>query len=402
MSTTILVPEYLKGLTADSPPGHRFQLYLGGWQLVGELKLEKNAALQGVLSLGSSASAHIDALQKRQAALAAALGGRALCRAAKTISPFVTGVGIEHPVENGFAFLSPYGIPYLPGSGIKGVLRRAAEELAFARQSDWDLLKLWLLFGFENSDFFESSPPDETAARQRAAELEATDPNLVAALAKSLNQQNEPGFLFRLCTADGAQWRKGLQWRGALRCWDAFLAPARDALVIEILTPHHTAYYEAKNGSPTPADCESPKPIPFLAIPPGSSLNLVIECVPGRLPETLRNGWTTLAGAALEHACSRLGFGAKTAVGYGAFELQRRPAAPAAPPSPAAPAQLDAIKLIEAFKNLPGPEKLAHRPKLIESLKNAGQWRPEGNPAKDKVVKRTQEVLAILRALEPQ
>ncbi|HUM09057.1 MAG TPA: RAMP superfamily CRISPR-associated protein, partial [Acidocella sp.] len=50
------------------------------------------------------------------------------------IAPFTTGLGNEHPLENGFAFLNPYGLPYLPGSGVKGVLRQAARELA---SGDW-------------------------------------------------------------------------------------------------------------------------------------------------------------------------------------------------------------------------------------------------------------------------
>ena len=49
---------------------------------------------------------------------------------ATAIAPFTTGLGNEHPLENGFAFFNPYGLPYLAGSGVKGVLRQAARELA--------------------------------------------------------------------------------------------------------------------------------------------------------------------------------------------------------------------------------------------------------------------------------
>src|SRR5690625_7299883 len=56
-----------------------------------------------------------------------------------TTAPFATGLGNEHPTENGFAFLNPYGLPYLPASGVKGVLRQAARELASGDwgESDW-------------------------------------------------------------------------------------------------------------------------------------------------------------------------------------------------------------------------------------------------------------------------
>ncbi len=64
-------------------------------------------------------------LLQRQAArrqeLAHALEGRFLMM--KTTSPFVTGLGREHPVENGFLWHHTLGVPYLPGSSVKGMIR---------------------------------------------------------------------------------------------------------------------------------------------------------------------------------------------------------------------------------------------------------------------------------------
>ncbi|HWO99019.1 MAG TPA: RAMP superfamily CRISPR-associated protein [Methylococcus sp.] len=71
------------------------------------------------------------ALADRQTALAATVPAEALLKLEATgVAPFTTGLGNEHPLENGFAFLNPYGLPYLPGSGVKGILRQAARELA--------------------------------------------------------------------------------------------------------------------------------------------------------------------------------------------------------------------------------------------------------------------------------
>lgn len=36
---------------------------------------------------------------------------------------FVSGLGLQHPTENGFAWHHTLGVPYLPASGLKGVLR---------------------------------------------------------------------------------------------------------------------------------------------------------------------------------------------------------------------------------------------------------------------------------------
>ena len=47
----------------------------------------------------------------------------------KNTSRFVTGMGREHPLENGFAWHHTLGVPYLPGSSLKGMLRAWLEEI---------------------------------------------------------------------------------------------------------------------------------------------------------------------------------------------------------------------------------------------------------------------------------
>jgi CRISPR/Cas system CMR subunit Cmr6 (Cas7 group RAMP superfamily) len=46
----------------------------------------------------------------------------------RQISPLTSRLGEHHPYENGFMFHPLYGIPYLPGSGIKGVVRDCLPE----------------------------------------------------------------------------------------------------------------------------------------------------------------------------------------------------------------------------------------------------------------------------------
>jgi len=53
--------------------------------------------------------------------MTAAFGGLAI--ELTTESPFVTGLGRSHPVENGFAWHHTLGVPYLAGSSIKGLVR---------------------------------------------------------------------------------------------------------------------------------------------------------------------------------------------------------------------------------------------------------------------------------------
>lgn len=57
-------------------------------------------------------------------------------------APFVTGMGNPHPLENGFTWHPTLGMPYLPGSAVKGLVR-AAVELAYQGEDKPALLKRW-------------------------------------------------------------------------------------------------------------------------------------------------------------------------------------------------------------------------------------------------------------------
>lgn len=252
------VPAYVGGAFDDCPSGHRFNLYFPVWKPDWQIdKTGKASALRQCLKLGSAKPA-LDALLARQQALADAVANdRKLVVDARSTSPFATGLGLEHPIENGFAFLTPYGLPYLAGSGVKGVLRRAAEELRDGGELDQAVIDA--LFGHE----------DANDAR-----------------------------------------------RGALSCWDVFPKPPGDALAVEIITPHFGHYYQDGD---TPHDAGKPNPIPFLAVPAGSQFRFVIVCEPGLLTDAARD-WQAVLNKIVEHAFDWLGFGAKTAVGYGAME----------------------------------------------------------------------------------
>jgi CRISPR-associated protein Cmr6 len=275
------LPNYPSGTLADTAlseaaPGHRFGLYYAGWN-ADFSKPGSGAAevLNGICKLPAHSSKLLDALVARQQGAAEAAPGTVHSLPCVAASPFATGLGNEHPLENGFAFLTPYGLPYLPGSGVKGVIRKAAEELAGGEWGDaqgWDEDTIRALFG----------PGEE-------------DPD----------RDENPS-------------------QGALRFWDVFPQPPESArgeaplLVTEIMTPHHGEYYQGKHG---PHTSEQPTPIPFLAVAPGARFAFHVEGHAGRLPENLRASWQTLLDAAFAHAGKWLGFGAKTAVGYGRMKL---------------------------------------------------------------------------------
>ena len=295
------VPAYLGKDFSQASPGLRFGMFLPLWGVdsrsgellwtTSDVKYEargpqreiralpdqnKTGALRDATKLNKSDLATMAALGQRQSALAAPLvaQGQLLTLHAIAVAPFTTGLGNEHPLENGFAFLNPYGLPYLAGSGVKGVLRQAARELAEHRWGD--------------------------------------------------DQGWTDGAITALFGKTGTDGETDLQ-RGALMFWDVLPQIEGDSLQVEIMTPHQSHYYQ--NGD-SPHESGQPNPINFLTVPPGSKFVFHVRCdvpfldrlAPDLAPDLSHEGrWQKLLSAAFTHAFQWLGFGAKTAVGYGAM-----------------------------------------------------------------------------------
>lgn len=330
------VPAYIGSEFECAPAGHRFRLYFQGW--TDEWEVDRKRKVEMIRTAAGKGAVPLDLLHElyaRQRLLAEMAGDRVLVVKVKSTAPFVTGVGSEHPLENGFAFLDPYGTPYLPGSSIKGVVRRAAEELAlFEPESEWDLLAVWWLFGFDGSSAFigkDKSPSGDLrqvrdawrdAYVRACSRLRVDDARdvLQAAADREIKERwsERPVEFLRSLSDDNASAR-ALHLSGSLRFWDALVRPPKDTLRVDIMNPHHGEYYQ---DGEAPGDFRSPNPIFFLAVPPGSSLTFVVELAPvGKFPAELNTRWRALLEAAFRHACRWLGFGAKTAVGYGTMAI---------------------------------------------------------------------------------
>ena len=230
---------------------------------------------------------------------------------ATAVAPFTTGLGNEHPLENGFDFLNPYGLPYLAGSGVKGVLRTAAQELASGQwaASDWEHSKGDL----KRHQVHEHNKPNGQQG-------------------KHLFNASDIDVLFGSEALDGEN-----HLRGVLSFWDVIPQIEGNSLMVEIMTPHQSHYYQKskeKNAQViSPHDSGAPIPISFLTVPPQSQFAFHVVCDNARLehlaPDLANNErWKVLLKEAFEHAFSWLGFGAKTSVGYGAMiseaEQQKR------------------------------------------------------------------------------
>lgn len=176
---------------------------------------------------------------------------------------FVTGMGNPHPVENSLLFHHTLGVPYLPGSSVKGLVRAWIETHL---ENPGELL--WRLFGSDHKD------PSQHEKDPQAGEIVFFD---------------------------------------ALP-----LQPPE--LVMDTMTPHMGSWYESGGTAPDrsanqPGDWHDPTPIPFLAV---RDTTLVFSFAPrstGQDSESLLD----MVEKVLSRALAEMGAGAKTAAGYGTF-----------------------------------------------------------------------------------
>lgn len=184
------------------------------------------------------------------------LGGQSIVF--KTVSPFVTGLGITHPVENGFAWHHTLGVPYLPGSSLKGALRAWVSQ--------------WLLDNQLERRAFGPRPAER--------DIEANQTQLDT---------------------------------GSVLFFDA-LPCGKVKLVADVMTPHYAEYYQEGD---VPGDWLSPVPIPFLTVAQGAEFLICLAPRSNKNEQHRKDCQSVLEH--LSEALEHLGAGAKTAVGYGRF-----------------------------------------------------------------------------------
>ena len=220
----------------------------------GKEKKKVSPASEWVQTLSGKQVGHeaVAGFAVRQRQLVEAEGG--ISRVFATDWHFVTGLGNNHPVENGFAWHPTLGVPYLTGAAVKGLLRGWCE--AWAEDfSEEDLLK-W--FGDTDQTgamiFFDAVPT-------KAVTLKAD-----------------------IMTPHYGDWyEKGGEPR-------------------------------KKDGSNVPADWHDPNPIPFLVVAKGATFQFSIAR--RAVPEAEAIDLARVMDE-LQEALEWLGAGAKTAAGYG-------------------------------------------------------------------------------------
>lgn len=188
-----------------------------------------------------------------------------------SVDHMIIGLGSDSVLETGLTLHHTYGVPYIPGSAVKGLCAHYCHELGEGFQDGSDLYKT--IFG------------DTSQA-------------------------------------------------GMIRFHDALIEPESlgNCLKDDVMTPHHSAYY-GSNGETAPTDFDSPTPVTFLSV--SGKFLFVISCDDvdefGAVTP-LGKRWLAFVWSLLGGALSKKGIGGKTNSGYGFGTRAELPAPPEPPP----------------------------------------------------------------------
>lgn len=196
----------------------------------------------------------------------------------KLSSRLITGTGLAHAGEVGFLFERNLGLPYLPATGLKGILR-LAHALNMA---------------------FDAHGEPTNLVRQKGDRLQL--------------DERDPATLIPTLFGIAPEGKDQESQRGDIIVLDAFpLAPPK--LATDIINCHHPKYYNGKTQQ-HPTDDDQPIPVKFLVVEPGTTFVLRLMLGPQAKP------YAEEVKKAVFRAMEQLGFGAKTAIGYGHFRLE--------------------------------------------------------------------------------
>ncbi|MBT2288285.1 type III-B CRISPR module RAMP protein Cmr6 [Paenibacillus albidus] len=181
-----------------------------------------------------------------------------------SISPLLVGHGGVSALETSLMLHRVYGVPYIPGSAVKGFTAHYCHRVL---------------------------------------------------------GQEDPAFL-----AGGEYYTAlfGTQDRAGYICYqDTWVTPATvgSALIEEVMTPHHQKYNSIQlqgkdqQQDSAPRDDDDPIPLPFLAV--SAAFRILLTCPSDRISDEQAKQWLDIAEEVVAYALEHEGIGGKTNAGYG-------------------------------------------------------------------------------------
>jgi len=229
-----------------------------------------------------------------------------------TQTRLVVGLGSGSVLETSIKLHHIYGVPYIPASAIKGVLR----AYRIWKLAEWDGYKFVIL-----EEFIENHK-DKGFEKLKSSLIEKLNSGKFDKKLKNIDETLKDDD-FKKMKTDLIEYIKNLdkkeeikkivetfgnqQQKGKLIILDAY--PTNfEGFDIDIMNPHFPDYYDKDE---PPADWQNPNPITFLTIPAGTKFKFFfknVDIYDGNLKEDLQK------------AFKNIGIGGKTALGYGLFK----------------------------------------------------------------------------------
>lgn len=224
------------------------------------------------------------------------------CLNLKTSSRLVVGLGGGHVLETSLTLHHIFGIPYIPATALKGVVR---------------MLSFWEIA--------------ENRNKRTDKEIEELQKQIYDDISGSEDED-----ILRHKLLFGTQ-----NFKGLLVFLDAYpdIQNTQEIFDVDVMNPHYFQYYTKEE---TPGDWENPIPIVFLTVKKGIPFCFNVLFDESRTKEILNkensfketkkikkilNQWlnnfpelTNFVNNLLKSALEEYGLGAKTRVGYGRFE----------------------------------------------------------------------------------
>jgi CRISPR-associated protein Cmr6 len=218
----------------------------------------KRALLENIAKIDVSSDAYQTAFKRWKDTL-----GNAQVLTATLKTPLAIGLGNATPLENGLSIHRTYGVPFLPGSALKGLAQCAAMRMNVSDEARR------VLFG--------DAPTGRTSEGKNAGSA------------------------------------------SHLVYWDAWLEPEspKTPFQLDVITVHHPKYYSSSGDDGYPTDFDDPNPIAFVSVKPGARF-----CVAISSESKHSEPWIRTALELLKYGLENLGLGGKTNAGYGYFEAK--------------------------------------------------------------------------------
>lgn len=222
----------------------------------------------------------------------------------------IVGLGQEHIQETSMSLDHIYGIPYIPASAIKGVLRHYYIENELYKDFPEERLVVLenILEKFEKEDLKASK--EKLCSKYKVIKKDENGNNVeILPLESTLNSlKKKPDSIKKGQKIFGTQNKKG-----EVIFLDSVIDSLnRGSLASDVMTPHYGRYYRKEK---PPIDSLHPTPITFLTIEQ-AKFNFYFL---GKGKQILDELWDGSEGL-LAKALTEKGIGAKTSVGYGYFD----------------------------------------------------------------------------------